>query len=398
MRIMKGHGNERAAFTLIELLVVIAIVAALAAVVIVTLNPAELMRQARDTRRMSDFATLHKALAFLEAESAGLASMGSTSTLSVSIPDTSGTCDNLGLPALPSGWAYRCVTSANLRNVDGTGWLPADFASLGGRSPLATLPVDPVNTTSSGQYYTYAVGSWKLSTTLEATKNLARMRGDQGVDAMRFEMGTDRSLAVGQHGLVAYYGFDEGTGTAVNDLVTGSNAGSFANGTTWTTSQLGTAARLDGVNDSISITNTTGSLKRTTPFTVSMWVRPETLSNTMTVLSGGINYSFMVTWNLGLGFSVYGFNGTPTSIYTGGSQVALGERFLLTGVWDGSSLLYYKNGTLLGTAAFSGPIHSGAVNTVDMTSTTGIVEVDELRLYGRALGATEVNQLYEATR
>ena len=42
---------KRSGFTLIELLVVIAIIAILAVVVILTLNPAQLLAQARDSTR-----------------------------------------------------------------------------------------------------------------------------------------------------------------------------------------------------------------------------------------------------------------------------------------------------------------------------------------------------------
>src|SRR5579863_4498952 len=59
---MIKHKNSRKGFTLIELLVVIAIIAVLAVVVVLTLNPAELLRQARDSNRISDFATLKSAL------------------------------------------------------------------------------------------------------------------------------------------------------------------------------------------------------------------------------------------------------------------------------------------------------------------------------------------------
>ena len=46
-------------FTLIELLVVIAILAVLATAVVVILNPAELVKQGRDSTRISDLAALH---------------------------------------------------------------------------------------------------------------------------------------------------------------------------------------------------------------------------------------------------------------------------------------------------------------------------------------------------
>src|SRR5471030_3210736 len=64
---MKNTKN-RSGFTLIELLVVIAIIAILSVVVILTLNPAELLRQARDSNRVSDFATLKSALGLYAAD------------------------------------------------------------------------------------------------------------------------------------------------------------------------------------------------------------------------------------------------------------------------------------------------------------------------------------------
>ncbi|HEY4525527.1 MAG TPA: prepilin-type N-terminal cleavage/methylation domain-containing protein, partial [Candidatus Paceibacterota bacterium] len=50
---------HRKSFTLIELLIVIAIVAILSTVVIITLNPAELLRQSRDSVRLSDLSLMN---------------------------------------------------------------------------------------------------------------------------------------------------------------------------------------------------------------------------------------------------------------------------------------------------------------------------------------------------
>ena len=50
-------------FTLIELLIVIGILAILATVVVLVLNPAQLLAQARDSQRMSDLGSLKNAIA-----------------------------------------------------------------------------------------------------------------------------------------------------------------------------------------------------------------------------------------------------------------------------------------------------------------------------------------------
>ena len=77
----------------------------------------------------------------------------------------------MGLPTLPDGWTYHCSTPADYRKIDGTGWIPVIFNSLTSGSPFGVLPVDPVNTTSTGLYYTYTYsnGQWAATTLFEST-------------------------------------------------------------------------------------------------------------------------------------------------------------------------------------------------------------------------------------
>ena len=111
------------AFTLIELLVVIAILAVLAVAVTLILNPAELIRQGRDSIRLSDLATINKALGLYQTDQIAKW-MGTSTIVYTSLPDTDSTCSSYGLPSLPSGWTYNCETTTTYTNVDGTGWLP----------------------------------------------------------------------------------------------------------------------------------------------------------------------------------------------------------------------------------------------------------------------------------
>lgn len=62
--------SSRVSFALIELLVVITIVAILAVAVILAVNPAELLKQARDITRLSDLDTLNHALWFYQVDAA----------------------------------------------------------------------------------------------------------------------------------------------------------------------------------------------------------------------------------------------------------------------------------------------------------------------------------------
>ena len=56
--------QDKRGFTLLELLIVIAIIAVLSAILIFVLNPAETLRKGRDSERISDLATINRALAF----------------------------------------------------------------------------------------------------------------------------------------------------------------------------------------------------------------------------------------------------------------------------------------------------------------------------------------------
>lgn len=183
--------NQRG-FTLLELAVVIAIVAVISVAVLITLNPAQLLKQGRDARRLADIAVLNKALSIYQAQ-AGSVSLATTSMTYVSIPSTSTSCLGTGL----SG-SYTCVGTSTLTSANGTGWIPVNFLSISGvQSPISALPIDPNNSTTSGFYYAFQAGTggtWKLSAAMESTKYLGQSGSDGGTDPIRFERGADLSI------------------------------------------------------------------------------------------------------------------------------------------------------------------------------------------------------------
>ena len=61
-------------------------------------------------------------------------------------------------------------------------------------------------------------------------------------------------------GLVAAYGFDEGTGTAIRDA-SGLNNNGVASGTTWATGKFGNALVFNGTNAQVTVPN-------------AAWIRP----------------------------------------------------------------------------------------------------------------------------
>ncbi len=162
-------------FTLVELLVVIAIIAILAIVVVLVLNPAELLKQSRDSSRISDLSTLKNAIGLYLTDSPygslASSSFGYGSCYLSTISGNGTTSPKCGVFAN----AYTSDASdaaAFYRKVDATGWLPVDFRLSVG-TPFGSLPIDPIN--NAKFYYAYAASAtggkyFELNAFLESKK------------------------------------------------------------------------------------------------------------------------------------------------------------------------------------------------------------------------------------
>ena len=184
-------------FTLIELLIVIAILAILATVTLLVINPAQMIKQTRDSNRIAELNQINKALLIFQSFSG--TGMGTNNTIYISLPDTDSQCGSYygQLTATSTGWNYHCSTTANYRKVDGNGWIPVDLTSVQSSAGtlFSALPIDPVNTAADGYYYTYIPGSWALSATMESDKYLAsNATTDGGSVSTRFETGNELAL------------------------------------------------------------------------------------------------------------------------------------------------------------------------------------------------------------
>lgn len=178
-------------FTLIELLVVIAIVAILAVVVVLTLNPAELLKQARDSNRIQDLNTLNSAIGVYLADVAS-PSIGAANTCYMS--------GSTGAAAANCGFAgtYATVVSSTNRSTS-AGWVPVNFTQISSGAPLGQLPIDPTN--SGGLVYRYVASTtaltYKMMATLESNKYGAAgglAATDGGASSTAYETGTAMSL------------------------------------------------------------------------------------------------------------------------------------------------------------------------------------------------------------
>lgn len=194
-------------FTLIELLVVIAILAVLSVVVVLTLNPAGLLQEARDSNRISDLGLLKNTVSLYLADVPGgnLAS-SSFGYGACYLSTTSGngtTTSNCGV--FTNNYTQNVSgTPAAYRLTDSTGWLPVNFSKVSFGTPLSILPIDPVN--SKSYYYSYAATTsgnnyFELNAFMESRKFMASgtadvVSTDGGNSPSIFESGNQPGLTL----------------------------------------------------------------------------------------------------------------------------------------------------------------------------------------------------------
>lgn len=208
--------------------------------------------------------------------------------------------------------------------------------------------------------------------------------------------------SVPTNGLVGWWKFDEGGGSTAADSSGQGNDGTL-NGSplpTWTTGQINGALSFDGTSQYVSSTNSSSLEIYNSPITVAFWMKMNNTATSQiavlkpyeyTVCVGGGNISLHDTYGNGLGTSV---------------SLSSGTWYHVAMVFDGTSTIYtYLNGSLVGTPGISGT-WSATADTSNLTIAKGdgILgcsanyfdgTIDDVRIYNRALSATEVAQLYD---
>ena len=209
-------------FTLLELLIVIAILAVLGAIVIFMLNPAETLKKARDSQRISDLSTIKTALGIyitskkspqLDGVSgtANVLCIGGTGQDTIWYSVDTATEDITDETLDTTASSSQVATAVEVGEVDGTGWIPVNLGGLAGGSPISNFPQDPTNdidaqaaVTSSTLAYRYACDNsplgFEINAALESEAytvddNLARKDG--GNNTGLYEVGSILTILSG---------------------------------------------------------------------------------------------------------------------------------------------------------------------------------------------------------
>lgn len=224
--------------------------------------------------------------------------------------------------------------------------------------------------------------------------------------------------AASDTGLVGYWSFEEGMGTKAGDMSGRGNHGIFGVGLgedppSWTTGKRGgalqfTASQFDQNNPWIDLgTNFNVSL----PFTISAWINPvdsysypTIISKRDSFVSNNMRFSLQLDSDGGSEGQVR-FQGNTTSERLFDYVPALNAWTQITVIAQAGSTNLYVNGVFQQSL-------SGVTLGTDTTARAGIGrngetttnndafhgKIDEVRIYNRALSATEVANLYNASK
>lgn len=253
--------------------------------------------------------------------------------------------------------------------------------------------------------------------------NTGEIRYDSANNVMQY-CNTEDWVNIGKvtppsDGLVAHWRLDETSGSTIADD-TGTHNGTWSDGVDndvtgeTVTGKSGNALHLDGTDDLISVPDN-AALDITGPITLAAWVNFDSLSvgndENRLFYKGSGNYgNNLYTLDVKDGLFNMTFGTDPNTLCNASNEycvdsattVSTGTWYHVVATYDGSIGRMYINGALDNSNVFT---HTATANsdTLVIGGRSGSIDmldgiIDDVRIYNRALTATEVTSLYNATR
>lgn len=208
-----------------------------------------------------------------------------------------------------------------------------------------------------------------------------------------------------EQGLIHHWSLDETTGSVVTDRI-GAETGTATNmeNGDWEAGKIGNALHFDGVDESV-IMSDVSTVSSLTTLTVAAWVNFDIVppAGTLEIICAKAS-SFASDYEFALYYSdvgadegfLFGINGNSSDTEVSGATPATVSTWHhVCGVYDGSNMHIYLDGSsdatpVARTAATPNTALSLRIGsrTADSNPLDGLI--DDVRVYNRALTATEV--------
>jgi hypothetical protein len=201
--------------------------------------------------------------------------------------------------------------------------------------------------------------------------------------------------------LQAWYKFDEGSGTTANDSSSNSNTGTITGGT-YTTGKIGPyALALSGSSQYVTVPHNS-SIAITGDITIAGWIYVTDYSNYNGIVgktSGAFPkpYDFYLVQTTGIP-RFYRGNGSSANFVDGTSAPGTGAWHHIAVTMSGTTVTHYLDGVANGSNTLSTPIADSG-GSLYIGSRADLVtmfkgNMDDIRIYNRALSSSDITQLY----
>jgi fibronectin type 3 domain-containing protein len=292
------------------------------------------------------------------------------------------------VPAAPTGLAATATSSSKINLA----WNPVSGANSY-TVKRATTPGGPYTPLVSGLTpTTFADSGLSAGTAYYYVVTATNNGGESATSTEASATTTDLRVSLA---------FDETSGPTAADSAGDNYHASLVNGPLFAPGTLGNAVELDGTNDHVTLP--TGVLNGLTSFSISVWVKPDTVTNWARVFDFGTGTTvnmFLTPKNAANNKVRFGI----TTSGGAGEQRIDGQSALTAGAWShvvvtlsGNTGILYVNGVEVGrnSAMTLNPSSLGAT-TLNYLGRSQYPDpyfdgrIDDFRLYSRALGAAEI--------
>jgi hypothetical protein len=238
--------------------------------------------------------------------------------------------------------------------------------------------------------------AWNTGTASNGPHTVTAVARDAAGNTSSSDVQVDvENSAQNPNGLVAAFGFNEGSGVQVNDASGQGNTGTISSATWSPSGKFGSALSFNGTSSWVTVADA-ASLDLTAGMTLEAWVNPTIGSAWRSVIlkenTDTFTYSMYSANNAS---RPAGFVHTTADIAVNGTAaVPLNAWTHLAVAYDGTMLRMFVNGVQVSTKAVTGSaaVSAGALriggNSIWGEYFRGLI--DEVRVYNRALTAAEI--------
>jgi hypothetical protein len=208
---------------------------------------------------------------------------------------------------------------------------------------------------------------------------------------------------VASDNLKGWWSFKETSGSTASDGSDKGNDGTITNvaaGNIGVTGRIGKAIDFDGVNDYVTIADST-SLRPNQNYSIAMWVYPKTVASTYTHIAAKKGPGAPISYGLWLNNTDrFYFEVNDNSVHgvTGTTVLSVNTWYHVVATYDGVDLKIYVNGVLDATANSPGIVIDYAANPLTIGDGPYNAKfhglIDEVTIYDYPLNLTQVQDLY----